>query len=262
MRVWKRVFIISIVSLSLSAIAYAQESPEDEGARNSTIQRWSNPAWTRRNFSESHSLKSFQDDEATRKKSGFGFLVGYTFIDIDDHTFHHDTHPDDAFLPRASEPGSAGTTILKTTHWALAGAGYQRQLSRWSLTFDSGLLIGIDTDRRPGHSDHRKKNENDSRPDAQGAFIYSKPTLGLRNAVGFTYNFKEISFGLAGQLSVVRIESGWDRFGEDQKQSSDTQTIPTIGPKIGVWLGLRTRVEGSVQIGRAVSFAVALRHAF
>jgi len=245
MRLWKRVFILSIVSLCLSAIAYSQEKPDDESARDSSIQRWST-----------------SDDETTTKKSGFGFLVGYTFIDIDDHTFHHDTHPDDAFLPRANQPGSAGTTILKSTNWALAGVGYQRQLSRWSLTFDSGLLIGIDTDRRPGHSDHRKKNENDSRPDEQGAFIYSKPTLGLRTAVGFTYDFNKVSFGVAGQLSVVRIESGWDRFGEDAKQGSDTQTVPTIGPKIGVWFGPRTRIEGSVQIGRAVSFAVALRHAF
>src|SRR4051794_15453617 len=110
MRLWKRVFILSIVSLSLSAIAYSQESPDDESARRSSTRRWSNSAWTRRDFSESHSLKLRPDDETTRKKSGFGFLVGYTFIDIDDHTFHHDTHPDDAFLPRASEPGSAGTT--------------------------------------------------------------------------------------------------------------------------------------------------------
>jgi hypothetical protein len=261
MNQWKRVFVLGIVLLSISANAYSQKDREDETLVNSTIQQPRSELVNRRS-SEGHSLKLFQDDEATRKKGGFGFLVGYTFIDIDDHTFHHDTHPDDAFLPRASEPGSAGTTILKSTHWALAGAGYQRQFSRWSLTFDSGLLIGIDTDRRPGHSDHRKKNENDSRPDEQGAFIYSKPTLGLRNAVGFTYDFKDISFGLAGQLSVVRIESGWDRFGEDQKQSSNTQTIPTVGPKIGVWLGPRTRVEGSVQIGRAVSFVVALRHAF
>src|SRR5689334_7152928 len=262
MRLWNRVFILSIVFLSLSAIAYPQEDRGNDGARNAMIQRWSNAVWTRQNLSETYALKLSPDDEATEKKSGFGLLVGYTFIDIDDHTFHHNTHPDDDFLPRANEPGSAGTSILKTTHWALAGAGYQRQLSRWSLTFDSGLLIGIETDRRPGHSDHRKKNENDSRPDAQGAFIYSKPTLGLRNAVGFTYEFKDISFGLAGQLSIVRIESGWDRFGKDEKESSDTQTIPTIGPKIGFWLGPRTRVEGSVQIGRAVSFAVALRHAF
>jgi hypothetical protein len=262
MRLWKRAFILSVVSLSLPTIAYPQDEPDDKGSRTSVIQRWSNAAWTRRNFSDSPSPKLFQDDEASTKKSGFGFVVGYTFIDIDDHTFHHNTHPDDAFLPRANEPGSAGTTILKTTHWALVGAGYQQKLSRWSLTFDSGLLVGIDPDRRPGHSDHRKKNENDSRPDAQAAFIYSKPTLGLRNAVGFTYDFKEVSFGLAGQLSVVKIESGWDRFGEDQKESSDTQTIPTIGPKVGVWLGPRARVEGSVQIGRAVSFAVALRFAF
>lgn len=262
MRLWKSILILSIVSLNLSAIGYSQERPDDESARSSSIQRWSKSDWTRRSLSESRSLKLLQDDETNRKKSGFGFLVGYTFIDIYDHTFHHDTHPDDAFLPRASELGSAGTTILKSTNWALVGVGYQRQLSRWSLTFDSGLLIGIDTDRRPGHSDHRKKNENDFRPDEQGAFIYSKPTLGLRNAVGFTYDLNEISFGVAGQLSVVRIESGWDRFGEDEKQSSDTQTIPTIGPTIGAWLGPRTRIEGSVQIGRAVSFAVALRHAF
>ena len=195
-------------------------------------------------------------------KSGFSILVGYKLIDIDDYLFRHSTHPDDSFLQRAAQPGSAGTTVLKNTNWALFGAGYLQKISASVLTFDVGLLVGIAPALRPGHSDSRKKNENDSRPDAQGAFIYSKPTYGLHGAVGFAYDVKRVSLGVEGQVSVVKLESGWDRFSDDEKEATATQTIPTIGPKFGVLLHAQTRLEGIVQIGRSVHFGVTLRHTF
>jgi hypothetical protein len=144
----------------------------------------------------------------------------------------------------------------------LLGGGYLKKMSSTSFTFDAGLLLPIYSIQRPGHSSHRKKNENDSRPDAQGAFIYSKPTYGFHSAAGFTYDLKKVSFGAEGQLSVVSIESGWDRFSEDEKQSSETRTIPSIGPKLGLSLGPGVRLEGSVQFGHSVSFGTSLRYVF
>ncbi len=265
----KRIFINTILVVLSPSLAYSQSQSEDVPAKNTPssarhVLVRMKPLFSPRAASaltrEDENPK--QADAADEPRSGFGFLAGYRFIDIADHTFRHDTHVDDGFLPRANQPGSAGTTELKTTHWALFGTGYLQKFSAVSLTFDAGLLVGINTEPRPGHSSFRKKNENDSRPDAQGAFIYSKPTYGLYSAVGFTYDVKKISLGAEGQLSVVSIESGWDRWGEDQAQSSVTQTVPSVGPKIGFLLDSKVRLEGSVQIGRSVHFGIALRCTF
>ncbi len=185
---------------------------------------------------------------AQAPEGGFRALLGYKSLNLDDHRFSHDTHPDDSFLPNSGVPGSAGTTdVGGMLHFAALGVGHQARLSdSLSLTFDVGGLIGGDRDRH--------QNVNDTRPVANGAFVYSEARFGLFTAAGVSYYIKQFYVGAEAQLAGVFIDSGWDRFGEDESERTEFDLLSSAGPKIGYSLTENFSVEGTVQFGHAVTF--------
>lgn len=171
-------------------------------------------------------------------------LAGYKGLELD-YTYRHDTHPDDGFLPSAGIPGSAGTTRLDgRADFLLLGIGYQIPVARslW-LNLDAGGLIGSARDEH--------KNANDSRPDANGAFVYSAAKWGWLAAAGLTYRVTERFYaGAEAQLAGVSIESGWDRYSNDERKRSSMEVYPSVGPKLGYAFSDHFAIEGSAQLGR------------
>lgn len=183
-------------------------------------------------------------------------LAGYKGLELG-YEYNHDTHPDDAFLPGAAEPGSAGTTKLDgRVDMLLFGVGYQAPVTdRLWLNLDVGGLVGTTRDEH--------KNANDSRPDANGAFVYSEAKWGWLAAAGLTYRVTERFYaGAEAQLTGVWIESGWDRFGKDESTDTTMELYPSIGPKLGYAFGDQLSIEGSVQFGRANAASLNLVGSF
>lgn len=181
------------------------------------------------------------------------FMVGYRFINLD-YTFNHDTHQDDSFLTGAIDSGSAGTTNLGNIHWAFLGGRYQTKKADLILNFDFGVLLGGERDRR--------KNVNDTRPDANAAFIYSEAHVGVLAAFGLSYDMNPLTLGAEAQVTGVFIESGWDRWGSDDKQDSMFEVMPTIGPKIGYQLSENIGLEATIQFGKSTNGAANLIFGF
>ena len=178
------------------------------------------------------------------------YLVGYKYLKIN-YDFTHDTHPGDAFLPDSGVPGSAGKTELGVLHFALLGVRYQVPLGKSvSINLDAGALIGFNREE--------KQNANDSRPSANGAFVYSQANYGFLAAVGSSYHIRRFYAGAEAQVAVVYVGSGWDRFGKNERDDYSFKTVPSVGPKIGYQITDHTSVEASVQFGEEVNFGTQL----
>jgi len=119
-----------------------------------------------------------------------------------------------------------------------------------NFNFDFGLLLGGTRDR--------KKNVNDTRPDAISAFIYSEAHLGALAAFGVSYNINSFSLGAETQVNSFFIESGWDRWGSDEEQESKFDIMPTIGSKIGYQINKKIGFEATIQFGESTSSAINL----
>jgi hypothetical protein len=201
-------------------------------------------------------LAVFAFIKAISAADDFSALVGYKFISGLSYGYTHNTHPDDSFLPSANVPGSAGSTSLSTAHFGIAGVGYQPKLyGDLHLTLDVGLLFGGARDRH--------QNDNDLRPPAVGAFVYSQAgPLGAYFAPGLEYRWRSLAVGAEAQVAGIPISSGWDRFGSDQEVKSEFRWVITGGPKLGVRLSESMRLEGSVQFGKSIGASVGFRYFF
>lgn len=180
--------------------------------------------------------------------------AGYRLLQID-YKFSHNTHPDDGFLPGSGVPGSAGTTELRTLHFTLVGGSYRVPMSEpWVLVMDAGILAGPNVDRH--------KNANDSRGDANAAFVESAAILGSFVDVGVAYRLGRVQVGAQAQLNGVLIQSGWDRFGEFESDHNEFRAVPSIGPTIGIEISESLTLEASVQFGERVSGGLLIRWDF
>ena len=190
-----------------------------------------------------------QPSAEPQPQAGFRALVGYRYLDMG-FKFNHDTHPQDAFLSGAGQPGSAGTTRLGPLNLLAIGVGYQAPVAQsLILNLDIGGLVGTDRDRI--------KNANDNRPDANAAFIYSESSWGLFGTAGLSYAFRNgLSAGIEAQVAGVSIESGWDRYGVDQAQKKTFESNVTIGPKLGYRFNERASIEASAQIGKVNGYSL------
>jgi hypothetical protein len=80
---------------------------------------------------------------------------------------------------------------------------------------------------------------------------------------GLSYYIERFYVGAeAHQLAGVYVESGWDRWGSDERDDSTSELLLSGGPKIGYQIGDNWSIEGTVQFGRATSFGVQARYKF
>jgi hypothetical protein len=189
--------------------------------------------------------------------AGFGVLVGYKSVSVDEVTTAHNTHPDDMFLPNSWIPGSAGeTSVGGRLHFAALGMRYRIPVSKsFSVNLDAGGLIGGERD---GH-----KNANDTRPDSNAAFVYSKARFGVFGALGVSYHIDEKWYiGAEGQITGIFMSSGWDRWATDTSTDTEFKIAPSVGPKIGIALGEKTDLELSILFGNSVTWGAQIFHRF
>jgi hypothetical protein len=189
-------------------------------------------------------------------ESGLTLAAGYRSVDVGEQKFVHDTHHDDWFLPAAGVPGAAGKTeVGGLLHFGTLGVGYDMRLGRsWSAGFEIGALLGGERDEH--------QNDNDHRPPAQGAFVYSEARVGIFAAAGLSYHLKRWSLGAEATLAGVFVDHGWDRFDSDESEAMDFVLAPSCGPKLGYAMGHNWRAEVTVQFGRSVTAAVLLSYRF
>lgn len=178
-------------------------------------------------------------------KIKFHILGGFRTVTLSDNQFEHDTHPDDYFLTNSNVPGSAGTTEMNGRHgYLLVGGGFEKKLSPLtSLNFDLGFLFGQNRDIQ--------QNLNDVRHPHNAAFIYSEINWGILSAAGIQYNIKKFYAGADVQVAGVFVESGWDRFNNDESVQTKLELVPSIGPKIGFYI-----FEASIHFGKNVDYGV------
>lgn len=195
--------------------------------------------------------------QAQPDPSKWHVLLGYKMVNTDNTTFAHNTHPNDAFLPRSGVPGSAGTTSLddKTLNFVELGIGYHYPIyNKIEFSFSSGGLVG---GGRNGH-----QNDNDSRPAANGAFVYSKTTWGIFTDIDLTYRLNNFFLGARGALTGLFIDNGWDRWGKDESVSSKFNTSLSFGPVLGYsWDEFEARIAVLFG-GKNVSGALEFRYNF
>lgn len=187
---------------------------------------------------------------------GWAVTAGYKNIQLngDGTSFIHDTHPADAFLPRSGIPGSAGETSIESRlHFGSLGFRYQNLIipQKLSYNIDIGGMFGGDRDS--------KQNDNDPRPAATGAFIYSEANFGLYGAVGMSYHFQGVMRGLylgaEAQMVGIFVDHGYDRWGKDQSVESKLLWTPSVGPKLG-YEYQNFDIELSAQIGKSVGISL------
>lgn len=188
--------------------------------------------------------------------SGFKVFGGYRGVDIGQHVYAHDTHPDDSFLPGADVPGSAGKTeVGGLLHFGTVGLGYDFRLGRsWSAGFEVAVLLGGERDE--------DQNDNDDRRPAEGAFVYSESRVGVFAAAGLSYHLKRWSLGAQAAVAGVFVDHGWDRFGSDESEEEDFVLAPSGGPKLAYALNEHASVELTVQFGRSVTAGLQLVYRF
>lgn len=179
-------------------------------------------------------------------------LLGYKSLQLLQHRFSHDTHPDDSWLPDGDVPGSAGTTdVGRWQDFFAFGLGYQTRFSSAILfTCDGGFLLGGKRDRH--------QNANDDRDPAHGAFIYTDVYGGAFVTTGVSYYIKRVFVGIEAQLASVVVDNGWDRYSHDQSQNMRLSNQFSAGPKVGYSGGDLLSIEGTVQFNQAVAFSVQM----
>jgi hypothetical protein len=187
------------------------------------------------------------------QENKFGLEIGWKYFNIQ-HDFSHNTHSGDSFLQKASVPGSAGTTTISGANFLAIGLGYESPLFR-SFTFQLGVggLVGSNRDR--------KQNANDSRPTANGSFIYSEADYGIYASAALPYHIQAFYIGPEVQLALIKIDSGWDRFGSDESASSSWEAYPSVGGKLGFSIQ-NFRLEGAAHYGRCFDTGVNLKYMF
>lgn len=187
----------------------------------------------------------------------FSVTLGYREYKLQHPTYSHNTHPNDSFLPRASVPGSAGTTTLDgKLRFGAVGFRYDQPIAptrtsnRLKLNVDLGGLFGGARD------DHQ--NNNDPRPAGNGAFVYSEANFGMYAGTGLSYEIGRFYVGVQAELGGLFIDRGWDRYSTDQSTQSQLKFFPSVGPKIGYRFTDNFRTEASVQFGNATMFTLGL----
>jgi hypothetical protein len=184
----------------------------------------------------------------------YGFLFGYRGYTFEEQTFTHNTHPDDAFLPNSGTPGSAGTTKLGggLTSFIALGIQYEKPviIENLMLSINLGGLFGGERDQQ--------QNSNDSRPVANGAFIYSEREFGAFGGLGLSYFLGQFYFG--GEVSLVGVyeSHGWNRYGEDEAVESGMEWYPSFGPKIGYRFTNEIGFEAGVQFGEVPNASLSI----
>ncbi|HBT96140.1 MAG TPA: hypothetical protein DEB25_00070 [Desulfobulbaceae bacterium] len=185
-------------------------------------------------------------------ESHFRAVIGYKTLTLTDHSFRHDTHPDDSFLPDAAVPGSAGTTDIGSglLSFLALGGGYQTRLSKsMSFNIDAGCLFGGNRSRR--------QNANDIRPPEEAVFVYSETKFGAFASMRISYYMGEFSLGAEAQYAALMVDAGWDRYGSDERQSRTCEHQFSAGPKVGYDIG-PLALEGTFQFGQSVAFGLQL----
>ena len=185
----------------------------------------------------------------------FGCVIGYKALALPKVTFQHDTKlPDDYFLPRSNVPGSAGTTTIGggiSSYFALGLRCQKPVANSFMLNADLGMLVGGQRDEH--------KNDNDSRPDANGSFVYSESRWGGFGELGLSYYIvNDFYIGVEAELVGIYQSNGWYRWGSDESEHSGIEWYPSIGPKIGLKTLENCRLEGSVQFGKVQAFSITL----
>jgi hypothetical protein len=174
---------------------------------------------------------------AQARESGVRFFGSVTMLSLD-HAFAHDTHPDDASLPSASVPGSAGVTSLDDEVFYGIGAGYSWVSENMTLTADLSWMTGPRDERQ---------NANDTRPPAQASFVYSTANA-ITGAAAATWNFGMLDAGIEAQAGAVWIDAGWDRFDKDENDDTEIEGLLTAGVRAGIEIN-RFRIEASAFTG-------------
>ena len=153
------------------------------------------------------------------RNSGLSFALGYCFLTGGDNKeFKHNTHDDDWFLENSNVPGSAGTTGGDMFHFLEGDVRYDWQLGNWDFNVSMGVLVGLNEDNH--------QNDNDPRPEEVGAFVYSSIPYGGFVGAGVDYHFgKGFSVGMKGRLYGLYKERGWDRWGKNEIDESETDAF-------------------------------------
>ena len=181
-------------------------------------------------------------------------LAGYRYIDVD-YQYDHDTHPDDSYLPNSQLPGSAGTTEIGGSSWFFIGGRYQMLLGeKLSGSLNGGLLLGGDEDKQL--NSNSLKGQDD-------LYVYSRSSYGTSMAVALDYQAgSRIRCGVEGQLTGMKMENGYHRWGSYDERSSEWSFFPSIGPRVALELNENFVVETSYHFGDHSQTAFSLSYIF
>ena len=150
--------------------------------------------------------------------------------------FQHTTHPDDSFLI-----GSPGTTQVDSASALFFDIEGSKRSGAFEPYFGAGLDLYVS--KKDMH-----QNDNDPRPAANGAFVYSKvaPFGAHVNAGVRIFPVKTSGFFLDAALSgaTFGVESGWDRYSKEQVERKTNSTLGLFGGGIG-W-----KDEGMTIVGK------------
>ena len=169
-----------------------------------------------------------------------GVHLGYFYAKGKPYAYSHNTHPGDTFLPNASTPGSAGKTEIDggLNFLEIGFDGYLPVANDWAFNAGfSGLFGGV----REAH-----QNDNDPRPPASSASVYSQVQYGATGSIGFGYYSEYFDIGIEGRETMLYYESGWDRFGRDGRAYREFRWTPSYGPKIGIGPVKNFRIESGL----------------
>jgi len=141
----------------------------------------------------------------------------------DAYAYQHTTHPDDFFLS-----GSPGTTRVKNVFMFGMGAEFSGELSHTEPYARISVLAAF------GRDEH--KNDNDPRPIGSHSAVYSQafPVAPQISAGARIYPLKD-KFYIAPELSatLISMESGWNRFDEDEHANRASKVFVNGGIKLG-----------------------------
>ncbi len=177
---------------------------------------------------------------------------GYSAISDAGLSCVHNTHPNDYFLPNAGVAGSAGKTDISKKFLSFGALGVRCQqefVKDVAWNFEIGGLFGYNKDR--------KQNINDSRPAANGAFIYTEADFGMYMNIGCSlYLTQNLYIGVDGKLTGIYADSGWDRFGSEESAKTKMIWLPAICPKAGWRFGDSCSMEFTAILGKTMGGSV------
>ncbi len=182
-------------------------------------------------------------------------LAGYRYIDVN-YQYEHDTHPDDSYLPNSNRPGSAGTTEITGSSWFFIGGRFQTLLGeKLSGSLNAGLLLGGDEDKQ--------KNSNSLNNGKDDLYVYSRSSYGTSMAVALNYQASSrIRCGVEGQVTAVKVENGYHRWGSYDERFSEWSFFPSIGPRVDFEINDKFALETSYHFGDNSQTAFALSYTF